>query len=98
MAPAMNRRGFLKFVAAALPAATLSAEMLEYLAPRPTIFLPPCVIPSIGSWTHFNEPSTELFELLQEITRKAFVPHMVANIRNTSPLLSALIRNANQRR
>ena len=85
----MNRRGFLKFVAAALPAATLSAEMLEYLAPRPTIFLPPR-----GGWAmppHYGNVS---FEELQAITRKAFVPQVLVQIYHSSPLMAALLANS----
>jgi len=109
----MNRRGFLKFVAAALPAATLSAEMLEYLAPRPTIFLPPRVryTGTFGSidpagidddgcitlWASREDGALELLEIMRT-TYRNFAPQIVASVSNESPLLQALIRNANQRR
>jgi len=85
----MNRRGFLKFVAAALPAATVSAELLEYLAPRPTIFLPPR-----SGWAmppHYGNVS---FEELQAITCKYFLPHVIATVHDNSPLLRALLANS----
>lgn len=81
----MNRRQFLRGIFAAVPAVALAPAAAEWLAdmlaPRATIFLPPA-----GGWTQYAE--------LGEIVRRAFVPSLVVQIYNSSPLMKALLANS----
>jgi hypothetical protein len=84
----VNRRQFLTRAIAAVPAVTLAptviAELLEELAPARTIILPPAM-----GWVSSRE--------IAEITARAFVPKLIAQIYATSPLLQALLANSTVR-
>jgi hypothetical protein len=84
----MNRRQFLIRALAAVPAIAvapaLAEELLELLAPRRTIILPPA-----GGWVTYGS-----WDELAAITRKAFVPRMITEIYRSSPLIEAMLRNA----
>lgn len=97
----MNRRGFLQAcLAACVAPAIVRADALMRVIPNDELIFTATSI----DWTISLEPDLRvapefdsLGEELAYITRRSFVPELVAQIYNTSPLLAALITEADRR-
>jgi hypothetical protein len=80
----MNRRQFLTRALASIPvvalAPTVIAELLEELAPARTIMLPPA-----EGWPELTS--------LEEIARRAFLPKLIKQLYETSPLMRQMMLN-----
>jgi hypothetical protein len=92
----VNRRQFLTRALAAVPLVVAPAAVVDLLLPKRTIFLPPrggwfsgLTIDGVPLYWDNWDRSCEL----AEITRKAFVPKLVVQLYDTSPLLSRLMAN-----
>jgi hypothetical protein len=86
----VNRRGFFKSLLGAAVGIACGEELAELLEPRKLIMLPPA-----GGWPASAFTWTDYYgEDLATIVRRAFVPKMVIQLYESSPLIADLLKNS----